>query len=129
MLVYSVIQSVAHPNCSAIFDKLGWEAQAFHTIRKIQMNVKKRPPDVVMVEFIYGYANNYSGVHVSNVDVLLETLNKYAPQAKLVVFVSRAEEQYLHQLPQGVFDIAKVFVLPVDLGEVEGYLGAIEQEV
>ena len=41
--------------------------------------------DYIVAEFSYGYSNNYAGVNVSNLDVLLASLRKYAPQARTLL--------------------------------------------
>ena len=55
-------------------------------------------PDYVVAEFFYGYGNNYAGVNISNLDVFLYSLEKYAPQAKVIALVSKAERQHAERL-------------------------------
>ena len=49
-------------------------------------------------EFIYGYGNNYAGVNISNLDVFLRALQKYAPQARVIVFYQPEEAVFLERL-------------------------------
>lgn len=69
---------------------------------------------MVVVEFFYGYGNNYAGVNVSNLDVMMNSLNKYAPQAKVIIMVDKGERQYVDKLEAiGIHPIHGVLVHPV----------------
>ena len=48
--------------------------------------LRKRPPDFIVTEFFYGYGNNYAGVNLSNLDVMLSSLPKYAPLTRQFTF-------------------------------------------
>lgn len=74
-----------------------------------------------MAEFQYGYGNNYAGVNVSNLDVFLASLQKYAPGAKVIVLVSKAERQYVDKLAQ-LFPLDTVLTTPVLAGQIESCL-------
>ena len=97
-LLYSIIDSPTHPNFSRLYHTLELEELKFTSMRKAINELKKRPPDWVVAEFMYGYANNYAGVNISNLDVFLFSLQKYAPEAKVVVFATKAERQYVDKL-------------------------------
>ena len=58
-------------------------------IRNALKRLKREAPDFIVAEFFYGYGNNYAGVHISNLDVLLYSLQKYAPRAKVILFSVR----------------------------------------
>lgn len=96
--LYSIIDSPTHPNFSALYKKSGFNEIKLTSIRKAISELKKTPPDWVVAEFMYGYANNYAGVNISNLDVFLYSLQKYAPQARVVVFVTKSERQYVDKL-------------------------------
>ncbi len=99
-LLYSIVDSPTHPNFTSLYKKAGFTELKLHSIRKAISELKKQPPEVVVAEFMYGYANNYAGVNISNLDVFLYSLQKYAPQAKVVVFVTRNERQYVDKLSE-----------------------------
>ena len=90
-------------------------------MRKAISELKRTRPDFVVAEFFYGYGNNYAGVNVSNLDVFLYSLQKYSPQAKVIVFVDKSERKYLDKLPAGLQPHA-VFVQPVDRNELKQLL-------
>ena len=56
--------------------------------------------DVVVAEFFYGYGNNYAGANISNLDVLLSSLQKYAPRARVIVLVDGSERAHVDKLAQ-----------------------------
>ena len=51
----------------------------------------------------------------------LYSLQKYSPQAKVIVFVDKSERKYLDKLPAGLQPHA-VFVQPVDRNELKQLL-------
>jgi len=82
-------------------------------MRKAISQLKLEAPDIVVAEFFYGFGNNYAGVNVSNLDVFLYSLQKYAPQAKVIVLVDKAERKYIEKLPE-IVPLHAVLTLPVD---------------
>jgi len=112
-LLYSIIESPGHPDLSALYRKLGIEQVKLNSQRKAINQLKRRAPDWVVAEFFYGYGNNYAGVNVSNLDVFLHSLRKYAPQARVIVLASPREMAHVDKLTS-LFDIHAVLRLPVD---------------
>ncbi|MCW8900154.1 MAG: hypothetical protein OQK75_08335 [Gammaproteobacteria bacterium] len=74
--------------------------------------MKKQKPDFIVAEFFYGYGNNYAGVNISNLDVMLCSLQKYAPDAKVVILVEKSERKYVDNLVER-FPIHAVLQYPV----------------
>lgn len=93
------------------------------SIRKAIGQVRKCQPDYIVAEFFYGYGNNYAGVNISNLDVLLSTLQKYAPQARVIVMVDKPERQYVDRLNE-LFPLYAVFEHPVSAAQIESCLAA-----
>lgn len=122
-LLYSVIESPAHPNLTALYRRLGVEEIKLNSVRKAIAEVKKRAPDWVVADFSYGYANNYAGVNVSNLDVLLSSLRRYAPQARVVVLAEKAEYQYVDRL-RALFSVHAALPYPVSEAQMEALLAA-----
>ncbi|MGD8843257.1 MAG: hypothetical protein PVJ83_07260 [Gammaproteobacteria bacterium] len=120
-LLYSVIESPAHPNLTALYRRLDIEEVKLASVRKAIAQVKKRPPDWVVADFSYGYANNYAGVNISNLDVLLSSLRRYAPQARVVVLADKTESAYIPRLEE-LFTIHAVLLYPVGSGQMEAVL-------
>ena len=122
-VLYSVIESPAHPNLTALYRRLGIDEVKFTSVRKAISQLRKQPPDWVVADFSYGYANNYAGVNVSNLDVLLASLRRYAPRARVVVLVDKAEYQYIDKLTD-LFAVHAVLQYPVQVAQIEGLLRA-----
>ena len=84
--------------------------------------LKKNPPDFVVAEFFYGYGNNYAGINISNLDVFLHALRRYAPDAKVIVLVEKPERQYVDKLME-LFSIHSVLTYPVSEKTMSEVLG------
>ena len=95
--LYSIFESGAYPKVSELYDSLGIEETQFSSMRKAISALKKQP-DYIVAEFEYGYGNNYAGVNISNLDVMLYSLQKYSPDTKVIVLVDKNEFQYVDKL-------------------------------
>ncbi len=117
-VLYSIIESSAHPKMSDLYREKGFDELKFTSQRKAIAALKKNPPAVVVAEFFYGYGNNYAGVNLSNLDTLLASLKRYAPEARVIVLVSKAELEYVEKLKK-LFSVDAVLVHPVDREAME----------
>lgn len=118
MIVYSIIESAAHPNLSALYRRHGYEEIPLTSVRKAIQELKKHTPDLVVADFLYGYGNNYAGVNISNLDVFLYSLQKYAPDCKVIVLYEKSEQAYIGKL-QELFSIAASLAYPVAERDIE----------
>ena len=114
----SIIESRMHPDFSEIYQKLNIKEERVSSIRKAISRLKTQQPDFIVCEFFYGYGNNYAGVNISNLDVLLSTLQKYSPATKVIVIVEKTERQYVDKLNE-LFPLHSVFVYPAKEKEME----------
>ena len=110
--LFSLIESPFHPDFSALYDKLGIESGRFNTARNLHRAVQLQAPDFFVGEFIYGWGNNYAGANISNLDVTLRTLQCFAPQARMIVFMHPREEAHIGKLLE-LFSIHTVLTYPV----------------
>ena len=117
-LVFSIVESPAHPNLSHLYKRSDFEEVRLSSHRKAMQLLKKRPPDLVVAEFFYGFGNNYAGANISNLDVFLASLQKYAPQARVIVLVEKAQRQYVDRLAER-FPLHGVLVQPVTDADIE----------
>ncbi len=92
---------------------MGLEEVLVQSMRKALAQLKKTRPDWVVAEFFYGYGSNYAGAHISNLDVFLASLQKYAPDCRVIVLADKSERQYLDRLSER-FPLHEVLVQPVD---------------
>lgn len=100
LTILSIIESPTHPKLSSLYQQLGAREIKVNSTRNAIKALKTHKPDFIVAEFFYGYGNNYAGVNVSNLDVLLSSLPKYSPDTKTIVFVEKEETQYISKLHQ-----------------------------
>ncbi len=96
--LFSIIESSGHPNFTALYNSLGIKESKINSMRKAISTLKKQQPDFIVAEFFYGYGNNYAGVNISNLDVLLYSLQKYSADTKVIVLVDKDEYKYVDKL-------------------------------
>ena len=111
-VLFSIIESPLHPNLVDLYHSLNIENVQFNSMRKAISHLKKQQPDFVVADFIYGYGNNYAGVNVCNLDVFLHSLQKYAPEAKVIVMVEKEEIKHVSKLVD-LFNLHAVLQYPV----------------
>jgi len=119
--VYSIVESPGHPNFSALYARLGLDEVRLTSQRNAIQAVKKQPPDFIVAEFFYGFGNNYAGVNISNLDVLLYTLQKYAPDTRVIVLVEKSQRQHVDKL-NDILPLHAVLVYPVAERQLEALL-------
>ena len=121
MIVYSIIESAAHPNLSALYARHGYQEIQLSSVRKAIQELKKHKPDLVVADFLYGYGNNYAGVNISNLDVFLYSLQKYAPACQVIALYEKSEQPYIGKLEE-LFTIEASLAYPVAERDVEALL-------
>ena len=117
--LFSIIESPTHPFLTPLYNELGIEELCFRHMRKLISKIKKEQPDYIAAEFFYGYGNNYAGINISNLDVMLYSLQRYSPKTKVIVFVDKSEKQYVDKL-NDILPLHAVITHPVtkkDLSE------------
>ncbi len=119
-ILYSVIESRIHPSFSTLYQHLGMVEEQFFSTRKAMARIKKQPPDYVVADFHYGYSNNYAGVNISNLDVMLMAMQRYAPfpQTKVIVVAAKHEIQHVGELGD-IYPIHAVLQYPVTALQME----------
>jgi hypothetical protein len=120
--LFSIVESPAHPDFSRLYKQLDIREIRLASMRKAISALKNDTPDYVVAEFFYGYGNNYAGVNVSNLDVFLYSLQKYAPDARVVVLVDRRERQFVEKL-NALFPLHAVLQQPVCEQDIEPLFG------
>lgn len=120
-MLYSLVESPTHPDFSRLYRELGIRELKLNSARKAISQLKKQAPDFMVAEFFYGFGNNYAGVNISNLDVMLYSMQKYAPDTKLIVLVSVDERQYVDKLDD-IFPLHAVLQYPVAEAEMADLL-------
>ena len=98
-IVFSVIESPSHPKLTSLIGGMGYQEIQFNSVRKAISGLRKQQPAVVIADFFYSYSNNYASNHISNLDSLLITLQKYSDyKPKFIFLAAKSELQYVDQL-------------------------------
>lgn len=119
--LFSIIESSGHPNASDLYNSLGIKETKITSMRKAIATLKKQQPDFIVAEFFYGYGNNYAGVNISNLDVLLYSLQKYSEHTKVIVLVDKSEFDYVDKL-NNIIELHDVFKYPVNKEQLQNSL-------
>ncbi len=115
--LFSIIESPTHPFLTPLYNQLGFDELCFKHMRKLISKIKKVQPDYIAAEFFYGYGNNYAGINISNLDVMLYSLQRYSPNTKVIVFVDKNEKQYSDKL-NDILPLHAVFTRPINKAEI-----------
>jgi hypothetical protein len=110
--LYSIIESSAHPNFTELYRSLDISEHKITSMRKAIAKLVERP-DFVVAEFFYGYGNNYAGVNISNLDVMLYSLQKYSPDTRVIVLVDKHERQHVDKL-NDIIRLHAILTYPFD---------------
>lgn len=97
-ILFSIIESPQHPKLSALYARLGYEELELTSTRKAVSALKKQKPAVVVADFVYGFSNNYSGVHISNLDVFLMSMQKFAPETPVIILCAPGEMEHAEKM-------------------------------
>jgi hypothetical protein len=119
--LFSIIESPGHPRLDALCRRIGITQIKLPSQRKALQTLKQVKPEWVVAEFFYGFGNNYAGANVCNLDVFLSSLRKQAPEARVIVLVSKEQAQYVPLLAER-FPLHAVLTQPVAAAEVESVL-------
>lgn len=124
MVLFSIVESPLHPKLSGLFSRLGYEEVELTSTRKAVSALKKQRPDVVVADFVYGFSNNYSGVHISNLDVFLMSMQKFAPGTPVVILSAQAEIEHAEKM-RNICPIEAILPFNVAQAEVEKVLRGV----
>ena len=116
--LFSIIESSGHPNASELYDSLGIKETKITSMRKAIATLKKQQPDYIVAEFFYGYGNNYAGVNISNLDVLLYSLQKYSEHTRVIVLVDKSELKYVDKLNE-IIELHDILKYPINKEQLQ----------
>ena len=111
-LIHSVVSSQLHLQMTSLYTQQGLQEKVFSSMRKAMIALKKESPDYLVADFVYGYSNNYAGVNVSNLDVMLIAMQRYSPKTKVIVLAVKDEIQYVDHL-NTIFPLHGVLLAPI----------------
>ena len=109
----SIKETHIHPDFSATYSSLGIAETTATSMRKALAAIKKQSFDFIVCEFMYRYGSDYAGCTISNLDVMLASLQKYSPDARVIALVDKTEQQYIAKLTEH-FPLHAALVYPVN---------------
>lgn len=116
--LFSIIESPLHPKHSALYQRLGYDEVQLTSTRKAVSALKRQKPDLVVADFVYGYSNNYSGIHISNLDVFLMSMQKFAPGTPVVILAAAGELEYAEKMRE-ICEITAILPFSVSESKLE----------
>jgi hypothetical protein len=111
-IFYSLAASPFAAHFPGLYQELGVVAERFDSARNLHRALKKQRPDFFVGEFVYGWANNYAGANVSNLDVTLRTLEAVAPNAKIIIVMHPSKKTHIGKL-LALFSVHAVLKYPI----------------
>lgn len=120
-VLYTIFENHVAPNLAGVCERLALEEITLSSVRRAIGQLKKKLPDVVIAEFKYGYSNNYSGIHISNLDVFLMSLKPLAPDTKIIVVAEKDELQYVEKLAE-ILPIHGKLAFPIQAQDLDTLL-------
>mgnify|MGYP001579000094 FL=1 len=124
-VVISIIESILFPDCTQLYQNKGFKELRVNSIRKAVSLIKKQPVDYIVAEFFYAYSTNYSGIYKSNLEVLLVSLIKHSPNAKVIVLAKKTEIKFINVLNAVDYPLHGVLQLPTSPTQIEVLLDII----
>lgn len=124
-VLFSIVESPLHPKLSGLFSRLGYEEVELTSTRKAVSALKKQKPDVVVADFVYAFSNNYSGVHISNLDVFLMSMQKFAPGTPVIILAAAAELEHAQKMCN-ICPIEAILPFTVAQSEVQRVLQGVQ---
>ncbi|MES9962021.1 MAG: hypothetical protein ABW116_00615 [Candidatus Sedimenticola sp. 20ELBAFRAG] len=109
-IILSIIEMGGYPDFSPVYKSLGYQPEKVHAIRKAQSWLKKNKPAVVVSEFHF---DPDLRDRMGNLESLMATLQRYAPDAKVIVFIDKNHRPRLEKV-QARYDVFGALDYPVD---------------
>ncbi len=98
-IIFSIIESAGHPKFSELYHQMGYEELKLTSVRRAINALKKYKPDVIIAQFLFSFSTNYASNHISNLDSLIITLQKYSDDhPKFIFLVNKQDAQHVNQL-------------------------------
>jgi DNA-binding NtrC family response regulator len=99
-----------YPNFTPLYQRLGFQVEMLQSVRRAQPWLKKNQPVVVVAEFNFdpGFRDR-----MSNLESLNATLQRFAPEARLIVLVAREHLARLRRF-EARGSIFQVLIFPID---------------
>jgi hypothetical protein len=91
----AIVEMGGYPDFLPLYRRKGYRAEKVHSIRKAQLWLKKHQPEVVVAEFHF---DPDLRDRMSTLESLLATLQRYAPEARVIVFIESGHRPRLEKV-------------------------------
>jgi DNA-binding NtrC family response regulator len=118
----ALVELGGYPNFMPLYKRHGYQVEMVNSVRKAQAWLKKHQPKVVVAEF---YVDPEFRDRLSNLESLLATLQRYANQAKVIVFIDHHHLQRLEGVKQ-CYSIFGALEFPIQEERLDELLNQIE---
>ena len=121
----AIVEMGGYPDFTPLYRRVGFRPEKLHAVRKAQGWLKKNRPAVVVAEFHF---DPELRDRMSNLESLFATLQRYAPEARMIVFIDSSHRDRL----QGVearFPVFGALDYPIDEQALAGLLERALTEV
>jgi hypothetical protein len=122
--IISIVESSMHPNYSDLYASKGLSEVKVNSVRKAIQLARRVKPRFIVAEFFYAYSTNYSGVHKSNLDVLLVSLHKYSPLTRVIALCDKEDARHIDVLENLEHPLAGWLVHPTSEADMAALLDA-----
>lgn len=122
-IIFSLIEMPEFPKVAHLYEPLGFDEQPFYSSRKLINKLKKTKPDIIVAQFHYLYGSDYASCHLSNLDSVIATLQKYSDyQPKLVLFALKQDLKFIEKLTEHYQGFAQsIDAIQLPLRNVDAY--------
>lgn len=113
----AIIEMGGYPDFTSVYQGKGFQVEKSYSMRKAQAWLKKNQPALVVAEFHF---DPDLRDRMSNLESLMASLQRYAPSAKVLVFIEREHRPRLQKMEERypVFAALDYPIDPEQLGKV-----------
>ena len=123
-ILLSIVEMGGYPDFSTLYRRAGFLPEKAHSMRKAQLWLKRNRPAVVVAEFHF---DPELRDRMSNLESLLAGLQRYAPAAKVIVFIQQEHRSRLEKV-RSRYSVHGALDYPIDEALLEILLEQIVSE-
>lgn len=123
-ILLSIVEMGGYPDFTSLYRRAGYHPEKVHSIRKAQAWLKKNQPDLVVTEFHF---DPELRDRMSNLESLLAGLQRFAPEAKVVVFIEKSHRARLEKV-RARYAVQGALDYPINESSLEKLLNEISGE-
>jgi len=121
----AIVEMGGYPDFMPLYRRAGFRPGKLHSVRKAQSWLKRNQPAVVVAEFHF---DPDLRDRMSNLESLFATLQRYAPAARMIVFIDASHRDRLQQV-ETRYPVFGALDYPIDENALAGLLEQASKEV